>query len=98
MHGEKNEQHYNYLGCTAYARLYKSQKEGATTMKTAKVGFDHTANHETTEKNEEYENAILDEDDRDLIRTLKEANAKPSQIKRRKEEQIYIYPTFEILD
>ena len=79
--GKRPKQHYNFLGCDAFVRLYKSQKPGAYSMKVTKVNLEHT-NHEPTEEIHQYENSCLDEDDRDLVLTLKEANAKPSQIKR----------------
>ena len=61
-------------------RLYKSQKQDISTVKVTQVNLSH--NHETSEELHNYQNATLDEDDRDLVLTLNEANAKPSQIKR----------------
>ena len=76
--GKRPRQHYNFLGCKASIRLFKS-KNGS--IKVTTVNLEHT-NHEPTREIHEHQNATLDEEDRDLVLTLKEANTKPSQIKR----------------
>ena len=72
---------YNFLGCTAKIRLYKAQKGGDIgTLSVTAVDLQH--NHSTSKEIFESENVNFIEDEKDLILTLKDANAKPSQIKR----------------
>ena len=79
--GKRENQRYNYLGCTAKIRIYKSQKgEGEGTLKVTAVDLGH--NHATSKEIFEMENVNFTEEEKELIGTLKAANAKPSQIKR----------------
>ena len=45
--GKRAKQHYNYLGCKAFVRLYKSSKKGTITV--TQVDLDH-CNHQTTKE------------------------------------------------
>ena len=76
--GKRPKQHYNFLGCKASVRLYKSKKEGS--LKVTQVNLVH--NHQTTEEIHHLQNASLNDDEKELVLTLKQANARPSQIKR----------------
>ena len=76
--GKRPNQHYNYLGCEASIRMYKL-KDGK--VKITKVDLLHK-NHVTNETNYRFNNDSLNEEERDLVITLKEANTKTSQIKR----------------
>ena len=76
--GKRPKQHYNFLGCKAFIRLYKS-KDGR--IKVTKLILEH-CNHPTTSEIYQHNHALLDEEDEELVLTLKDANAKPSQIKR----------------
>ena len=76
--GKRPKQHYNFLGCKASLRVYISQKDG--TLKITQSNLQHS-NHECSEEIFSFQNTTLD-DDKDLVMTLKEANTKPSQIKR----------------
>ena len=71
--GKRPKQRYNFLRCA-------SQTIGSSTMKQTQVNLGHK-NHETTEEIHRYDDTYLDENDRDLVLTMKEANAKPSEIK-----------------
>ena len=71
------KQHYNFLGCKAYIRMYKG-KSGK--IKITTVSLAH--NHPTTEEIFNLQNPVLTDDERELGLTLNQANAKPSQIKR----------------
>ena len=58
------------------------------------VNLEHK-NHETTEEIHRYDDTCLDEDNRDHVLTMKEANAKPSRIKRvLVEQRTSIYSTW----
>ena len=71
---------YNYLGCPAKIRMYKSQKgEEVGSVRVTAVDLEH--NHSTSKEIFESENVNFTEDEKDLITTLKAVNAKPSQIK-----------------
>ena len=75
--GQRPKQHYNYLGCQANVRMYKT-KDGK--VKVTKVNLEH--NHKTTEDIYQLQNQNFTEEERELVLTLNQANAKPSQIKR----------------
>ena len=77
--GKRPKQHYNFLGCKAYLRVYISQKDG--TLKITQSNLQHS-NHECSEEIFSFQNTTLDDEDKDLVMTLREANTKPSQIKR----------------
>ena len=62
----------------ASLRVYISQKDG--TLKITQSNLQHS-NQECSEEIFSFQNTTLD-DDKDLVMTLKEANTKPSQIKR----------------
>ena len=68
--------HVNNIGCEAKINLYK----GKNGIKITMLQTNH--NHETSNFIYERENVELDEDDVELIVTLKEGNAKASQIAR----------------
>ena len=75
--GKRPKQHLNFMDCQGYIRLYKGKSE-----KYKITSNNLTHNHPTTATIHQFNNAVLNEEDRDLLLTLKEANAKPSQIKR----------------
>ena len=75
--GKRPKQHYNYMDCSAFIRLYKRNNQKFKVTK-----FDFTHNHPTTAAIHGFNNANLNDEDRHLILTLKEASAKTSQIKR----------------
>ena len=77
--GRRQIQHYNYLGCEASINLYKSQKS-VFSMKMTKIHLWH--NHTVSKDVHDVQHPVLDDEEKELIRTLEEANAKPSQIKR----------------
>ena len=78
--GKREILSYNYLGCPAKIRMYKSQKgEEVGSVKVTAVDLEH--NHSTSKEIFESENVNFTEDEKDLITTLKAVNAKPSQIK-----------------
>ena len=79
--GVREAQRYNYLGCNAKIRLYKSQKEddrGILRITSVDMNHNHCISEEVFEK----ENVNFTEEEKELIKTLKDANARPSQIKR----------------
>ena len=79
--GVREAQRYNYLGCNAKIRLYKSQKEddrGILRITSVDLNHNHCISKEVFEK----ENVNFTEEEKELIKTLKDANARPSQIKR----------------
>ena len=75
--GVRPKQHYNFMNCAAIIRLYK-RNNGKFKVTHCEL----THNHPTTAAIHKFNNAVLNEEDKDLVLTLKEANAKPSQIKR----------------
>ena len=77
--GQMPMQHYHYLGCEASINLYKSQKS-VFSMKMTKVHVCH--NHTVSKDVHNVQHPVLDHEEKELILTLKEANAKPSQINR----------------
>ena len=79
--GKRTALHYNYMGCYAKIRFYKSQRAGEE-KKLRLSAFDLNHNHSTTKEVYESENVHFSKDEVELITTLKAANAKPSQIKR----------------
>ena len=79
--GKREILSYNYLGCPVKIRMYKSQKgDEIGVVKVTAVDLSH--NHSTSKEIFEAENVNFTEDEKELIGTLKAANAKPSQIKR----------------
>ena len=79
--GKRVQQHYNYLACGARIRMYKSQKADETgKVKITKVELAH--NHPVTREIYENQHITLTDTEKELISTLKAANAKDSQIKR----------------
>lgn len=76
--GQRPNQHYNFVGCAARIRMYKA-KNGS--VKVTQLDLEHT-NHVVDETTHRFNNDSLDEEESDLVRTLKDANTKTSQIKR----------------
>ena len=76
--GVRPNQHYNFVGCEATIRMYKAANGS---WKVTKLILEH-ANHVVYETVHRFNNENLNDEDIDLIRTLKEANTKTSQIKR----------------
>lgn len=76
--GVRPKQHYNFVGCTAFIRMYKS-KDGK--VRVTKSDLEHI-NHVVDEYSYRYKNDQLNEEETELVMTLKEANTKTSQIRR----------------
>ena len=77
--GERINQHYNNMGCRALITFYKSKKaDGSVTC--TKIINDHC--HALSEALYKHDNLKLAEEEVDLCANLRNANAKPSQIKR----------------
>ena len=76
--GKREHLHYNFMGCKAKIRLYKSLKEGK--LKVTILDLEH--NHPSSQEIYENEHANFTDEEKDLMLTLKAANAKPSHIKR----------------
>ena len=77
--GQRANQRYNYLGCEAKVRIYKTQKgDEAGTLNVTSVNLDH--NHDTSKQIFESEHVNFTDEEKELIITLKAANTKPSQI------------------
>ena len=75
--GKRETLRYNFLGCTAKIRLYKCQKEDDVgTLKVTAVDLNH--NHSTSKEIFEIENVNFTAEEKELIATIKAANAKPS--------------------
>ena len=72
--GKRPSQHVNYLGCPALINIYKSQKDD--TMKVTKVDENHK-NHRVGVS----VSHTLNEEEIELVTTLRQANTKPSQIR-----------------
>ena len=77
--GKRPNQHYNYLGCQAKVRMSKSCKPNEPFKVTA-ANLLH--NHPITEEIYQQLNVTLNKEEEELVKTLKEANAKPSNITR----------------
>ena len=75
--GQRPNQHYNFVGCAAQIRMYKA-KNGS--VKVTQLDLEHT-NHVVDETTHRFNNDSLDEEESDLVRTIKDANTKTSQIK-----------------
>ena len=78
--GSRPKQHYNFLDCKASISFYKSQKAENTSVKITQVNLTH--NHAVSKEIHDFQSTPLSEEEKQLVLTLKEANAKPSQIKR----------------
>ena len=66
------------MGCLAKVNFFKSAKDGS--YKLTSFFTDH--NHDVSEDYYNRENFVLTEQDEELVKDLKKANAKPSQIKK----------------
>ena len=77
--GKRPNQHYNYLACPVKVRMYKYIKPEEH-FKVTSVNLSH--NHPVTQEIYEQMNVTLNKDEEELVKTLKEANAKPSNITR----------------
>ena len=71
--------HFNFSGCQAKINFYKSQANGKTTIKLTNIHLEHTG-HVVNEDVYNLHNTNLTDDDLNCIKSLKEANCKPSQI------------------
>lgn len=79
--GKREHLQYNYSGCSARIRMYKSQKPGdGGKLKVTLVDVKH--NHSTSKEIYDSQNINITKEEEELILTLKAANAKPSQIKK----------------
>ena len=76
--GIRPNQHYNFVDCKAIIRIYKLT-DG--TLRVSQLNLDHI-NHIVSETVHRFNNDSLNDEEIDLVRTLKEANTKTSQIKR----------------
>lgn len=74
--GDRVKQRYNYLGCTAKITCYKPAN--SSTIKVTSVNLEH--NHEISES--AYNQVKLEEEEKEVIVDLHEANCKPSEISR----------------
>ena len=72
--GGRPRQHYNYLECKALIRMYK-YKDGRVMVTMCNLQHNHTIDSATHNLNSEE----LNDSERDLVLTLKQANAKTSQ-------------------
>ena len=77
--GARPNQHYNFVDCKATIRMYKS-KDGS--LKVTRSNLEHSNHILVNESVHGFNSDNLDEIEIDLVRTLKEANTKTSQIKR----------------
>ena len=79
--GKRIHSHFNYLACPAKIRMYKSQNPSeAGTVKVTKINLDHS--HTVAQEIYENQHVILTEEEQDLIKKLKEAKVKDSQVQR----------------
>ena len=79
--GKRIHSHFNYLACPAKIRMYKSQSQSeAGTVKVTKINLDHS--HTVAKEIYESQHVVLTEEEQELIKTLKEANVKDSQVQR----------------
>ena len=79
--GERVKHHFNYLACPAKVRMYKSQKPSeAGSVKVTQLTLEHS--HPICKEIFENQNVVFTDEEKDLIATLKAANAKNSQIQR----------------
>ena len=79
--GKREHLQFNYSGCSARIRMYKSQKPGdGGKLKVTLVDVKH--NHSTSKEIYDSQNINIAKEEEELILTLKAANAKPSQIKK----------------
>ena len=79
--GERVKHHFNYLACPAKIRMYKSQNPTkAGSVKITQMNLEHS--HPICKEIFENQNVVFTDEEKDLIATLKAANAKNSQIQR----------------
>jgi len=79
--GIRHNLHYNFVGCKAKFNLYKSQVPGSKSLKVTQVLLEHS-NHDVNVEVYNRGNVIVTDDDLNIVKTLADANARPSQIKR----------------
>ena len=68
------------MGCGASIRFYKSQKPNVNIIKITCVNLTH--NHAVSKEIHESQNIVFTDEQEELVKTLKSACAKPSQIRR----------------
>ena len=79
---KKPKQHYNFLGFEASFNVYKTKDN---TLKLTKANLNH--NHVVSKAIHEMEKVVLNDEEKELILTLNEANIRPSQIMRELKEK-----------
>ena len=72
--GTRPNQHYNFVDCKATIRMYKSTNGS---LKVTKSILEHS-NHVVNENVHRFNSDNLNDEEIDLVRTLKEANTKTS--------------------
>lgn len=78
--GSRPGQHFNYLGCGAKIFFYKSQKPGDESVRVTQVDLEHS--HPISEEIYNQKNAVITEEQQDMIKNLVSANASAKQVKR----------------
>ena len=73
--GLRPNQHVNFLGCKAKINLYKNDNLHRYRVTSSDIQHNHKLS-------EESDNMLIDDSDKELIMTLKDGNAKASQIQR----------------
>ena len=79
--GHRANLRYNFVDCKARVRMYKSQVTGNSSLKVTSLVLEHNG-HMVHEDIYNRENVHITDEEQELIKTLAEANTKPSQMKR----------------